>query len=502
METPGSPVKPITASGDKSALLDWMTQQYRLAAAAMVRAISATDLVKERPLLGQIIRPAPGSVLASPEIASYDPNPDYFFHWLRDSAIVMDALRVLISDGTLGPDAHRYFSDFIEFSLGLCRLDGRTLIAKGNFRRAVDPSFLDHVRTENEIGQIFDDRALGEARYNADGTLDILKWGRPQNDGPALRALSLLRYRRIGANGDRASDSSLNALLKCDLDYTLRHWREPCVDLWEENSGHHYHTRIIQYAALADGSEVMASMGDDARALSYRLAADEISRRLDAHFDPNEGIYLCCVADESATPSVAPARRLDIAVPLGVIHAARTEGPHSVLDPIALATLARLERLFAKEYPINRTRLADCAPAMGRYAGDTYYSGGAYYFSTLGAAQFYYRYAEGVGKGLTIPVSQDNQGLLAEILSLPPEALGDASIGSQIRDGLFKAILDRGDMFMSMVRAHTPASGEFSEQFDQTNGLQTSAKNLAWSYAAFITAFDSRRAAIGQFHLS
>jgi glucoamylase len=51
-------------------------------------------------------------------------------------------------------------------------------------------------------------------------------------------------------------------------------------------------------------------------------------------------------------------------------------------------------------------------------------------------------------------------------------------------------------MFMAMVRAYTPASGELSEQFDQTTGAQTSAKNLAWSYAAFITAVASRKAAI------
>ena len=63
-------------------------------------------------------------------------------------------------------------------------------------------------------------------------------------------------------------------------------------------------------------------------------------------------------------------------------------------------------------------------------------------------------------------------------------------------EGLFNAVLERGDMFMAMVRTHTPASGELSEQFDQTNGAQTSAKNLAWSHAAFITAFASRKAAV------
>ena len=34
---------------------------------------------------------------------------------------------------------------------------------------------------------------------------------------------------------------------------------------------------------------------------------------------------------------------------------------------------------------------------MGRYAGDVYYSGGAYYFSTLGAAEFCFRAAAAAG---------------------------------------------------------------------------------------------------------
>ena len=60
----------------------------------MLRSVSATDLVKERPGFGQRVVPRPGSVLASPIPAAYDPDPDYFFHWFRDSAIIIDALRV------------------------------------------------------------------------------------------------------------------------------------------------------------------------------------------------------------------------------------------------------------------------------------------------------------------------------------------------------------------------------------------------------------------------
>jgi glucoamylase len=49
---------------------------------------------------------------------------------------------------------------------------------------------------------------------------------------------------------------------------------------------------------------------------------------------------------------------------------------------------------------------------------------------------------------------------------------------------------------MAMARTHTLASGELSEQFDQTNGEQTSGKNLAGSHAAFIPAFASGKAAV------
>ena len=74
-----------------TALDDWIDKEARFAAGAMLRAVSATNLVKERPGFGQRVVPRPGSVLASPVPAAYDPDPDYFFHWFRDSAIIIDA---------------------------------------------------------------------------------------------------------------------------------------------------------------------------------------------------------------------------------------------------------------------------------------------------------------------------------------------------------------------------------------------------------------------------
>ena len=488
--------KENATGGETESLPDWMNLQYAISAAAMLRAVSATGLVKERRGFGQTIRPSPGSVLASPEIASYDPDPDYFFHWLRDSALVMDALRTLIADRAFGLEALQHLSNFVDFSLALCRLDGEDFVNRGDFGATIDPGSRVHARSADELSRIVGDRVIGEPRFNPDGTLDVIKWGRPQHDGPALRALTLLRLWRHDALRERLNRSSLSSLLEQDLDFTLHHFQEPCFDLWEETFGHHYHTRLVQFAALSDGAKCMDETGDLTRASACRAAARELRERLGAHFDARDGIYLSHAVNASETAGFTDAKRLDIAIVLAVVQAARPDGPHGVLDPKVLATLARLEALFAKAYKINRERAASCAPAMGRYADDVYYSGGAYYFSTLGAAQFYFCFAEAVGRGAMVPISESNRTLLADMLGTPPEALGATSLEARYVGSLFNALLKRGDMFMAMVRTHTPVSGELSEQFDQTNGAQTSAKNLAWSHAAFITAFASRKGAV------
>lgn len=271
-------------------LLEWTREQHRFCAKAMLRAVSATGLVKRRPALGQTIRPARGSIVASPEMAAYKPKPDYFFHWLRDSAIAADALREAIENGTLEPCEVRHLVDFVDFSLKLCRLDGPSFLQRGGYPETVEPSFLEHVRARAEIAEITGDKTLGEARYNADGSLDVLKWGRPQNDGPALRALAVMRFFALDAFRARAGESAL-ALLRYDLDYTLSHWRLPCCDLWEECIGFHYHTRLVQQAALAAGAKFLAAEGDATRAAACAAAADELLAELDRHFDPEDGVY-------------------------------------------------------------------------------------------------------------------------------------------------------------------------------------------------------------------
>lgn len=476
--------------GDEtSLLLAWMARQNAVSAASMVGAISAMHLIKQRPGFGQTIRPARGSILASTAIGSWDPDPDYFFHWLRDSARVVDALRHVIAEEAFAGEGLSRCKEFVAFSLSLNRLDGAGFLRlAGDFRKNTEPFFLQFVRDDSDLRKITGDRVLGEPRFNPDASLDISKWSRPQHDGPASRALALIRLWPHEVFDD-AARAPMRALILTDLEFILRHWREPCFDIWEEELGHHYYTRLMHHAALADGASWMEEAGvDEPRAQTYRDAAHEIAQTLDEYWCSEKGFYVSRRGVENGVSG----KELDFATILATIHAAREDGAHSVLDPRVMATLARLEELFATAYSINRSRAE--GPAMGRYAGDRYFSGGAYYFSTLGAAEFYYALAEAALRG-EFPVTADNKEFLAR-LSAGDGSLALVSPAQNHRKRRFAALLRRGDQFMATVAAYTPASGELSEQFDQATGAQTSAKSLAWSHAALITAFARRNAAV------
>ncbi len=440
------------------ALEAWLAAQYAHSREQMLRSISRTDLVKERPGFGHSVRAAAGSVVASPVLADWDPEPDYFFHWFRDSSLVMDALRLLHEDGQVGDEALAMLTDFIAFSSALRGLDGRNLRQPRGWRERVREDFHQYLRDEAELACVRGADVVAETRVNADGTLDISKWARPQHDGAALRALTLLRWHpHVHADEPRAQ--ALAQLLRHDLSFVLAHWSEPAFDMWEEQRGLHYHTLAVSAAALAAGADWHEGAGNAAAAQACRVAVRQIRERLDAFWLADAGFY----ASHQSSGGADARQMLDISVVFAAIHGwDGSAGRHTAGDPRMQATLRRLMDLFNDEYAINREHRA--APAMGRYRGDRYFSGGAYYFSTLAAAELCFRVA---------------------CLAADDAAAQDGA--AQWRE--------RGDAFLATVRAFTPASGDLSEQFDQRSGAQTSARHLAWSYAAFISCLAARRAA-------
>lgn len=441
--------------GARAAFERWLDRQYQRSVHGMLVSVSPVSLVKHRPGFGHTIRPVKGAIIASPVLADWNPEPDYFFHWFRDSAVVIDALRILYAAGEVGPEAIGHFADFVRFSLSLRNLDGRKVIATAAWRENVLADFIRFLRKDDELETVHGEAVVAETRVNPDGTLDISSWTRPQHDGAPLRALAVLRWIREHAF-DPDLTESVSRLVRDDLAFTAAHWREPSYDIWEEENGSHYYTLCVSAAALCEGARWLEHHSEPELAGTYRKEAQAIHQVLDGYWLPQAGHYRSRVLASGAKS----AKELDIAVILAAIHALGDGAAHTARDPRMHATLQQLEILFDAAYPINRDRPAHRAPALGRYAGDVYFSGGAYYFSTLGAAEFCF---------LAAAHSEHAASWIA-----------------------------RGDSYLETVRAYTPDTGDLSEQFDQRTGQQTSARHLAWSYAAFISCVAARRSVMAK----
>ncbi|HLW24459.1 MAG TPA: glycoside hydrolase family 15 protein [Steroidobacteraceae bacterium] len=428
----------------------WIDRQYRHSALQMMGSVSAVELEMRRPAFDQRVRPVRGSIIASPVPGAYDPDPDYFFHWYRDSAVVVDALRMLLEGDRVELDPRAAVADFIDFSVKLADLDGRTAALPPASH--VHPDYRRFLRPPEELAAVHDAAVALDTRVNPDGTLDILRWARPQFDGPALRALALLRWRHSGQL-PAGPAAGLETLLRADLALVLERADRPCFDLWEEEEALHYYTLRIAAAALSEGAAWL-DRHSPAEAQACRETSAMLLRRLDDFWDPLRGYYRSRIPG----PTTDERKLLDVAVLLATLHSGAPSGAHSAADPRVHATLGALERLFEARYAINQGRPPERAPALGRYDGDVYFSGGAYYFATLGAAELCYR----------------------------------AALAPGAPHGTW---MEHGDAYLRTVRVYTPRSGDLAEQFDQRSGAPASARHLAWSYASFISAITARDAA-------
>ena len=440
---------------DERTLEQWGRELVHGCAAKLAKSISATDLVMNRTGFGQTIRPAPGSVLASPSVA-FDPGePDYFFHWLRDSAAIMNAACILAKAGERSADWAALIGEYIHFNMELRKIDGQRFVDTSDFRARTTPGFQQFLRSNEEIAAVHGGFVPGDVRYNTDGTLDFIRWNRPQYDGPAARALVAMQFEEDGIPMSGETKAHLSELIHFDLAYTAKNAGHPCYDIWEEEFAQHYCTVLVQTAALERGATRARRDGKIAEAEFFGGKAKELREMLDGFWSPSLGIYRSRMPGATGESPKA----LDFAVILGVLHAGLDEGQHSPQDERVLRTVKKLKELFTAEYAINSG--GGHGIMFGRYKGDDYVSGGAYYFSTFGAAEFYYRAA----------------------VAIPSDKA---------------ALIERGDAVLTRVRSFIPESGHLTEQFDQKTGAQTSAKDLSWSYAAFITAWQARRIALGQ----
>lgn len=415
----------------------WIAAQRLASARAMRAACSATHLIRQRQGFGWTVRPAKGSVLASPRIASWNPEPDYFHHWTRDSAIVLAAVpQAIAAEPKMRGVWLDFIADFVGFSLATSD-PARQGPAENPLRGTTRPDHTQYLRPDAELAALRGTAWLEEPRCSADGTPDLEQWGRPQDDGPALRASALMTL--LAALPEAASPLA-EALIARDLDHLLSVAGRPCLGPWEEWPPRRTtFTLLVQWDALDRG----ADRTGDAR---MRDAADRLAALMDQAQDTGTGGWRESIE--------APAGLLDSATCLAILWAGRDSGPFALTAPRTQATAAGLEAIFAALYPINRGR---SAPAIGRWAEDVYFDGNPWYPNTLGFAELHYRIAALTGA---------------------------------------RTAFDKAEGWMALIEAMAPDPGPLPEQFDRKTGAPRSCLNLSWSAAAFLQAAAARQAAV------
>lgn len=374
----------------------------------------------------------PGMVVASPSREA----PNYYFDWVRDTALTMRSL-VDYYDLKKDPKIKSMLFTWIEAEA---------------YRQNL-PTYT----------------GLGEPKYFIDGSGYTGPWGRPQNDGPALRAIAMIKFARIlfkeGQqdyvlknlyHGTLPADS----VIKKDLEYVAHHWKEHSFDLWEEEKGMHFYTLLAQQVALQEGALLAAELKDSGAAQFYKSVAGQIAHKLKYEFrNPNIGIIV--TSHRSAALGYKNSG-IDVAPLLALIHTHPYQKLFALDDESVVKYISVLTKTFGDIYKVNKL-YPDLGVGIGRYPEDKY---NGYETSGLGNPWFLSTVA------------------LGEYACLLKDELQKRGT---LNKSTLKKLTDVTEGQIKRVLFHSDRKGHMSEQFNQDNGIMQGAYDLTWSYNSFMT---------------
>lgn len=175
---------------------------------------------------------ADGVIIASPSTSA----PDYYYTWTRDASLTLNRLVPLLVGGKYYP-AWAPSADSANASEPLVEELIRDFI-RADAGIQVEP---------NPSGNLYTG-GLAEPKFNVNGSAYWGSWGRPQRDGPALRALALMPYAQwvldrgfpadvefVAQNmWDPTAVRTPGSTVKNDVEEVACCWSRVTFDLWEE----------------------------------------------------------------------------------------------------------------------------------------------------------------------------------------------------------------------------------------------------------------------------
>ncbi|KAI9677236.1 MAG: hypothetical protein M1822_008185 [Bathelium mastoideum] len=329
---------------------------------------------------------------------------------------------------------------------------------------------------------------LGEPKFNVDETAFTGAWGRPQRDGPALRATALIAYSRyLFSSGNTSyATGTVWPIISNDLSYVVNYWNQTGFDLWEEVDGSSFFTYNAQHRALVEGAALATELGQSCDGCSTQAP-------LILCFLQNfwSGSYIVSNINVNNGRSGKDAN--SILSSIQVFDPAAASCDDTTFQPCSDRMLANHKVVidsFRSVFPINSGIAEGTAVGVGRYPEDTYYNGNPWFLCTLAAAEQLYDALYQWNKFGELNVTSTSLAFFQDLDS--SVVTGTYSASSATYSSLTSAIKTYADGFVSIIATHQASNGSLSEQFDKTYGTELSAYDLTWSFAAFLTAADRR----------
>ncbi|OQE04478.1 hypothetical protein PENVUL_c033G07353 [Penicillium vulpinum] len=396
-----------------------------------------------------------GIVVASPSKS----DPDYFYTWTRDAALT---LKVLIDDFISGDDSlESTIQDYIT--------------AQAKLQTVSNPS-----------GELSDGSGLAEPKFMVDQTAFTGEWGRPQRDGPALRATAMIAYGNhlISSEKEDVAKANIWPIVQNDLSYVAQYWNQTGFDLWEEVEGSSFFTIAAQHRALVEGSAFAKALGETCDGCDSQ--APQVLCFLQSFW--NGEAVVSNIADNGRTG--LDANSVLASLQLFDPKATCDDATFQPCSARALSNHKVYVDSFREIYGVNSGKEAGSAVAVGRYAEDTYMDGNPWYLTTLAAAEQLYDAVYQWKQQKSLSITELSLPFFQDLDS--SAAVGDYDSDSDTYTSLTAAVTKYADGFVSVVQEYTPSDGALAEQFTRDNGDPASASDLTWSYAAFVTAAERR----------
>src|SRR5690606_15084165 len=121
------------------------------------------------------------------------------------------------------------------------------------------------------------------------------------------------------------------------------------------------------------------------------------------------------------------------------------------------------------------------------------FSGGnPWFLANTGYAQAQCRLAHNWGQAGRIQVTPLNQAFLSDYLKSPMRIQAGEVLNFQ--DPRFQTILEnlkeKAAKYLERVLFHTGRDGQMDEQFSRNNGFMMGARDLTWSHASYVRAYN------------